>query len=206
MTDEDVVARAAKLMGASYFQSLSAHKRNPRHKPMCVAQLSGQRAFDLMKAMFPFLGSRRQERIQHAITSYRGPLRRACSRNKDDIITMLNSGMTHAQVAAKMGCTPSNISAFAVRLRLSGVGIPDKRNRALRKIDVIAKLLMSGLTHREAGYAMGCSHASITRCAKILRGVGMPLPESRRPNRSPRPGVVDTIESNKGGSVTWFWS
>lgn len=173
MTDEDVVARAARLMGGTYFRSVSGQKRNPRAKPMYITHACGQRAFELMKAMRPFFGARRHAKVSSAIEAYRGPLRRACSRNKDAIVNMLHSGMKHAEVAAVIGCTPQNISSFAVRLRAQRADIPDKRHKALVKIDMIAELLKVGMTHREVGVQIGCSRPSITRCARILRASGI---------------------------------
>ncbi len=173
MTDEDVVARAARLFGSTYRRDVSGQKRNARAKPMYLTYARGQRPFELMKAMLPFLGLRRQAKVLSAITAYRGPLRRACSRNKNTVITMLSNDKTHAEVAYVLGCTPQNISKYAVRLRAEGASIPDKRHKALSKIDLIETLLKSGLTHREAAIRIGCSRPSITRCARILKVLDM---------------------------------
>jgi len=176
MTDEDVIARAARLMGCRYRCQLS---KRQNAKPMYVATILGQKAADLMGSVRLHLGARRQAKVCAALAAYQGPLRRACSRNENRIVSMLGAGMTHAQVAAVIGCTSSNISAYAVRLRAKGAQIPDKRHKALPRLSEIAALLQSGLLHREAATTLGCSRASISRCAIILRKNGFKFPDLR---------------------------
>ena len=64
-TDEDVIARAAKLMGTSYFER--KRKTAPAHwKPIFEARLRGGAAVRFMDAVRPYMGARRQVQIDRA--------------------------------------------------------------------------------------------------------------------------------------------
>lgn len=61
MTDEDVIARVAKMFGTAYHRS----DRNPGSwKPAYVTVARGRRAAVIMRAVLPHMGSRRAQRIQ----------------------------------------------------------------------------------------------------------------------------------------------
>jgi hypothetical protein len=66
MTDEDVVARGAQLLGCKYHR-----QRHGRHKDTFTACLQGKRAADLMQALLPHMGARRQQRIVAILEGYR---------------------------------------------------------------------------------------------------------------------------------------
>lgn len=62
MTDEDIVSRVSILWGCKY------HVQKPRvgnweRKNIFAAEISGAMAAEWMRAIYPFLGSRRKERI-----------------------------------------------------------------------------------------------------------------------------------------------
>lgn len=59
MTDRDVVGRAATLMGCSIRLSL----RPAPYQPIWHAEVSGQKAVTVMRAILPFMGARRSGRI-----------------------------------------------------------------------------------------------------------------------------------------------
>ena len=63
MTDEDVVARAATLMGTHYIPKPPRRDQPSHWKPQYKACLSGRRAIDLMKELLPYMGERRSLRI-----------------------------------------------------------------------------------------------------------------------------------------------
>lgn len=57
MTDEDVVARAAVLLGVKY--SSSKDRKRPTWKPTFQLQVKGKRAAGLMRELYPQMGQRR---------------------------------------------------------------------------------------------------------------------------------------------------
>ena len=63
MTDRDVVEKAARIMGASVLGPY-IDKREENRKPMWVANLSGQKALDMMSFLLPHMGKRRSARIE----------------------------------------------------------------------------------------------------------------------------------------------
>jgi hypothetical protein len=67
MTDLDVIERVADLFGLAYVTATDP--RNDRWKPSYRVQLRGQRAVDLMLALRPLMGKRRQGQIDVAISS-----------------------------------------------------------------------------------------------------------------------------------------
>lgn len=75
MTDHDVVLRAADLMTASTHLELRA----PR-KPMLRAQVTGDRAVGIMRAVLPWLGSRRSAKVTEIVMGHearrKAPVRR----------------------------------------------------------------------------------------------------------------------------------
>lgn len=58
-TDRDVVERVAFLIGGN----VTERKVRPRHKPFWTTQVSGQKAEDTMRAIYPWMGTRRKDRI-----------------------------------------------------------------------------------------------------------------------------------------------
>ena len=65
MTDEDVVARAALLLGVHVTGPYVL--KNPKYKPHYHANLFGNRAAAWMMTLYPFLGKRRQEKIREVL-------------------------------------------------------------------------------------------------------------------------------------------
>jgi hypothetical protein len=66
MTDRDVVARAASLMGVGI---ASFRPKNPKHRPVWIATAKGTRARELMVMLKPLMGERRQSQIDAALTA-----------------------------------------------------------------------------------------------------------------------------------------
>lgn len=60
MTDKDVVERAAKIMGSC---SVKETERDETRKNIFETYVFGNTAADLMIAIFPYMGVRRQARI-----------------------------------------------------------------------------------------------------------------------------------------------
>lgn len=65
MTDRDVVGRAATLFGSSIRLTL----RVP-HKPTWHAEIQGERAVEVMRAVLPFMGARRSQRIAEVLSAH----------------------------------------------------------------------------------------------------------------------------------------
>ena len=61
MTDGDVVARAAKLMGTT--PRLEKWQRHPWHKRTWAAMVFGETARALMRELLPLMGERRSAKI-----------------------------------------------------------------------------------------------------------------------------------------------
>jgi hypothetical protein len=66
-TDEDVIARAAHILGCSYH---FVRRKNTHHKNFYIAILRGRRAIETMKTLQPLMGLRRQAQIEKALASY----------------------------------------------------------------------------------------------------------------------------------------
>lgn len=67
MTDEDVIRRAAQLVGVGY---VGSSKRDPKWKPTFRITVRGRSSVSLMKLLRPLMGARRQQQIDIAIASY----------------------------------------------------------------------------------------------------------------------------------------
>ena len=61
MTDEDVVSRAAMLLETS--RQAPPYRRAVHHKPVYTARVRGLRAVEVMQALYPMMGARRQRQI-----------------------------------------------------------------------------------------------------------------------------------------------
>jgi len=67
MIDEDIVRRAAALMGSP---SVRRRHHNARYQPTYTARLSGRCSVDLMRELEPLLGHRRGGRIRELLALY----------------------------------------------------------------------------------------------------------------------------------------
>ena len=81
MTDEDVVRKAASIMGAP---SVGYRiKSNPKWKPTYVFYLCGAKAAGWMMTLYPFLGKRRRQKIRTVLCHWaNGPVARYYIRNR----------------------------------------------------------------------------------------------------------------------------
>jgi hypothetical protein len=66
MTDRDVVGRAATLFGSSIRLTL----RTAPHRPMWHAEIQGQKAVLVMRAVLPFMGARRSAKIAEILSAH----------------------------------------------------------------------------------------------------------------------------------------
>jgi len=67
MTDEDVVARAAAIIGIGYSH---IHSKHETHQGYFLAHPRGARAVNLMRQLYPLMGERRRQQIDHALENY----------------------------------------------------------------------------------------------------------------------------------------
>lgn len=63
MIDEDVIARVADLLNASYYEKKSEHQLQYR------IDIKGARAVEIMKMFYPYLGNRRRARIDELLAT-----------------------------------------------------------------------------------------------------------------------------------------
>jgi hypothetical protein len=66
MTDEDVVANVARLLGSS----VTPQKARGNRKPTYKTQLTGKRAVQAMKLVRPYMHGRRQEKIDEILGEF----------------------------------------------------------------------------------------------------------------------------------------
>lgn len=69
MTDEDVVARAARILGTTSLRSRPPGARGKRR--VYLTQLCGRRAIGWMLTLYPLLALRRRERIRTVLAEWR---------------------------------------------------------------------------------------------------------------------------------------
>jgi hypothetical protein len=70
MTDKDVIAKAAEVMGVNPFGPYKRTGRDAQYKPRYYAILVGAKSIELMKLLRPLMGQRRQGQIDEVIASY----------------------------------------------------------------------------------------------------------------------------------------
>ena len=100
MTDEDVVARAAVLLGVKY--SSSKDRKRPTWKPTFQLQVKGKRAAGLMRELYPQMGQRRRSQILAALETFspRDPVRKL---SESDVVEIRCSRETSNVVARRFG-------------------------------------------------------------------------------------------------------
>jgi len=118
MKDEDVVLRAAELMGAT---SCSTAKRdNPKWSTTYIISVRGSRAIALMRRLRPHMGLRRQAQIDAAIGSHRDwtkdPDYKRYEWPSDAKLLSLRSRLGWRPLAQKLG-----VSFTAVRRRVARI-------------------------------------------------------------------------------------
>lgn len=103
MTDEDVIARAARLVGVGY---CSVIPKNPRHQPTFVMSAKETRARDLMLALRPLMGQRRRGQIDQAVAASpwrRGDGPKLTLAQAREVKTQFAAGEAAVDLAAEFG-------------------------------------------------------------------------------------------------------
>ncbi len=70
-TDEDVIAKVAKLLGSGYRKLNRRHNDKLHWKDVYQTILCGQPAKDLMLKLEPLMGERRKIQLRNAVDNYR---------------------------------------------------------------------------------------------------------------------------------------
>ena len=68
MTDEDIIERVSELLDKNYTLNDWFQSKNPDHKVQFRLKLSGDKAIDLMRNLYRFMGARRQQKIIDVLT------------------------------------------------------------------------------------------------------------------------------------------
>jgi hypothetical protein len=70
MTDQDVVERVAEIWGVGYCSASTKRHRERGWKPAWIVAISGRRAVEMMRLLYPLMSKRRQAQIDHALSCY----------------------------------------------------------------------------------------------------------------------------------------
>jgi len=102
MTDEDVVARAARLLGCKVHRVGEQRKR--RWRPAFQIRVIGARAVAWMRALSPLMGARRRAQIDRALACYDPrPVAKLDDRAVGEALQLLADGSSVKDVAARFG-------------------------------------------------------------------------------------------------------
>lgn len=112
MTDEDVIAKVAKLWGMSYCPCSEDRCRENGWKIPYRTALRGSKAVQLMLRLKPHMSFRRQTQIHAAIDSYDPDLRRLNSAkiSPETALAIRVSKGTNQAVAMKFGVSDATVS------------------------------------------------------------------------------------------------
>jgi hypothetical protein len=86
MTDEDIVGRAASIMGAKTVWSY----QHPGRKNLFTAVIDGEVAASVMRQVLPFMGQRRSAKIEEVLTLFANRLTHAQAIIKRDAARRIN--------------------------------------------------------------------------------------------------------------------
>jgi len=101
MSDEDIIARAALLLEATYHRKAS---KNARHKDMFVTRVGNTKAYEFMKTIKPFMGSRRQQQIDRALACYLLKEKQSPIYDRLAMKTLRNDGLSYRAIGKQLGC------------------------------------------------------------------------------------------------------
>jgi hypothetical protein len=110
MTDEDVVAHVAAVLGVTYFSV--APRRQP-WKPSYRLAIRGAPAVRVMQAIRPFMGARRQLQIDKAVGCAAPVFHRITVEKQGQIVSLLNTGQSHRQIAKLVSVSSTTVDRIA---------------------------------------------------------------------------------------------
>lgn len=109
MTDEDVVRRAAKLMGGTVNGPYPGSKSH--YKPSWLARLCGRPAIVLMERLHPHMGLRRQGQISGVLAAYQDKTDRLSTFTVDKIFSLAQEGtLTQREIGNLLGLTRETVN------------------------------------------------------------------------------------------------
>jgi hypothetical protein len=116
MTDEDVVRRVAVAFGVSMCRS----SRNPDcWRAAFYAQVRGESAVRLMKALYPLMGGRRQGQIDKAVSSWKPRGRRLRPEDEERILQLLGEGKSYREAGRLAGFSRTAVGSVAAKNKVS---------------------------------------------------------------------------------------
>lgn len=99
MTDEDVVARVARMFGRKVGRWQSG---NAREQPVFLVRITGAKAVAWMTALRPLMGERRRAQIDRAVASHAPtPTARLDEATAREALDLLSAGSTVREVAER---------------------------------------------------------------------------------------------------------
>ncbi len=112
MSDEDVIARVSILWGATYFCKQS---KNARHKDMFATRIGNTKAYEFMKMIQPFMGSRRQAQIERALACYQLKEKQSQIYDRSTMARLRNDGLSYRAIAKQLGCHHSLVQKIILQ-------------------------------------------------------------------------------------------
>ena len=138
MTDEDVVRRAALVL------ETGCHRHPPRmphHKEVFTLRVRGRRAVEVMTALHPLMGSRRQGQIEAALSARSlNTCRIPYDTEVSEMVAAKAAGASRHELAAKYGVTAKAVDKLVRGAERSLDGIFERTER----IAAIEELLTGG--------------------------------------------------------------
>lgn len=119
MTDYDVLEKLRDNFGGQIYNT---KKQKDHHKQSWVWTItSTENAMSFLMDIEPYLGSRRKARIDEAVNAVEdGKIVRSL-RQRDQIEAFLKDGLTHEEMADRLGCSRSNVSHIIKRMRMVSI-------------------------------------------------------------------------------------
>lgn len=125
MTDEDVVSRAAALLGCKVNGPWCPP--DPTHKTYWTARVSGEPAAEWMKILLPHMGLRRSEKIRSLLKKFHEPLelrRSELHHLRVRLIQQRADGVRNVDIGAEHGMSAADVANFFSQAKKHGYAIP----------------------------------------------------------------------------------
>jgi hypothetical protein len=114
MADEDTIAKVATILGVKYMRQYTQRHQENNWRPTYSTKISGQNAVELMKALYPLMGKRRQMQIEAAIADYNGDRRlKLTPEQVEELRQRARNGENVLELAKEFGVSKS--LAYGIR-------------------------------------------------------------------------------------------
>ncbi len=115
MTDKDVIEKVAELFETKV---CFLKRREQKWKDNYSARVKGKKAVEMMKALKPLMGERRQQQIEKALASYNIQQRKLTEKEVISIRQLCSEGeMTQKQIAKKFQLRRETVNKIHRRKR-----------------------------------------------------------------------------------------